>query len=650
VHRAPGALLVLHRNLKGKEIKSAITGSRGSARMNFDAVLVDASTRAILADSAAVDAIPKRLSTIQDAAGGKIGALIVTNDPTTYGSLAKRLENAGFQVDKCVVAAEATNGTDWLASQRDLRSPWAPDSRGMINFKVRATDDQATKLAKQIRKIADAVKHEGSDVEEPIIRAQHLIQRASLIPGGIRDALNPDGHTGWSPLTNQLDVTRIVKMIQEVQARGGATTQRKQIEEMITKVHGHLDACTEATPLAEQLKDQIERYAIQKKEETTIVIFSARDIAIAQQYLSRALDQKWTSAQSRVEWLTLTEALTELAARASERRLIIVGLNPRMLRFLATQREVPVRTTLLIPLHQAARMLPQLRFLSKVETLKAYRGRLVALKSQLEACLADVPDIESLVRIYDTRLPSSAHRNSPLDTADPSAYYFYLDDDRCVCASGNVFRYEDGDESGFHRVAVKDIRVGDSVFDMSDELREEVETVLSTQFPGFQFSQFRTPLDGYRATLNQAVESKFPGVDTAERIPALQEAMKLLRGPDQETSEYKLRYWLNARSDADDRAPHFPREKSEYHSFCKVLSIPEALAEQFWLIIKKVRSDNQGAGRQMASLYTEILLSPESSKIYRGINMSTIQMLRSKALDCVSQVVRIEAPKSLNKD
>jgi len=646
--KAPGALLVLHRELTKKGIKSALAGGRSGEQIPFDVVLMDASTRAILASQAAVKSIPKHIATIQEAAGRKAGVLIVTNDPAEYGSLAKNLEKAGFQVDKDVLASEAT-GTDWLASSLEFDAAWAPEPRAIVNFKVRATDEQAARLARRIRKIADTVRHEGSDVEEPFIRAQHLVQRAGLIPGGIRDALADGGSTGWSPLTAQLDLTFIEKLIQDVHARGGATTQRKQIDEMIEKVRDHLEACSESTPLAEQLREQIERFAIRTKEEITIVIFSARDIAIAQQYLARVLGEEWTVAQERVQWLTLTEALTELTARASGRRLIIVGLNPRILRFLATQREVPLHTSLLIPSYQAARMLPQLRFLSTVDTLKPYRGRLVELKSRLESSLGNLPDIDSLVRIYDTRLPASAYQPSGSGASDPSAYRLHLDDGRCVSASGSVFRYEGIDDSKFHRVAIKDIREGDSVFEMSEELREEVETVLATQFSGFQFSQFRSPLDGYRAILNQAIETKFPGVSTADRIPALQAAMASLSPNGEEPSDYKLRYWLNARNDSNDTAPHFPREKPEYITFCKALLIPEALAEQFWLIIKKVRSDNQGVGKQMASLYTEVLLAPESSKIYRSIKPETIQMLQSKALDCVAQVVRIDPPEVVNK-
>jgi hypothetical protein len=641
---APGALLVLHREITKKGIKSALAGGRAGKRIPIDVVLMDASTRAILADPQSVKAIPKHIATIQEAAGHKTGVLLVTNDPAEYASLAKNLEKAGFKIETEILAAEAT-GTDWLAAGRELDSTWVPTTRDMVNFKVRATDEQAARLARQIRRIADTVRPEGPEVEEPFIRAQHLVQRASLLPGGIRDALADGADTGWSPLTAQLDLIRIAQDIQIVLSRGGATSQRKQIGEMIDKIRGHLEACNEATPLAEQLKDQIERHIIlDRKAEMAIVIFSKRDIAIAQQYLARVLVDKWIAAKDRVQWLTLTEALTELTARASGKRLLIVGLNPRILRFLASQKEVPLHNSLLIPIYQAARMLPQLRFLSTVDALKAYRGRIVELKSRLEASLGDVPDIDALVRIYDTRLPAASRQSASGSPSDFSAYRLYLDDGRCVSVSGNIFRYEGLDDTKFHRVAVKEIREGDSVFEMSDELRDDVETVLATQFSGFQFSQFRTPLDGYRAMLNQAIESKFPGMDKADRIPALQMAMAALDKDGEEPPDYKLRYWLSAKTDPGDTAPRFPREKQEYLTFCKILFIPEALAEQFWLIIKKVRSDNQDVGRQMASLYTEVLLAPESSKIYRSIKPETIQMLQSKALDCVAQVVRIEPP------
>ena len=116
-------------------------------------------------------------------------------------------------------------------------------------------------------------------------------------------------------------------------------------------------------------------------------------------------------------------------------------------------------------------------------------------------------------------------------------------------------------------------------------------------------------------------------------------------------SSSKLRYWLVPPNQADDEtAPHFARDKGEYLTFCRALSIPEAMDFQFWGFIRKVRVDNQQGGRQLTSLYAEVLLDPDSSAIYRGTKPETIQMLQSKALDCVAQVVRIEPPTVTRKN
>ena len=83
---APGSLLVLHREIKKKGIKSALAGAKGGAPLAIDAVLIDASTRTIIADPDSVKAIPKHLETIFEASRRKVGTLIVTNDPAEYRS------------------------------------------------------------------------------------------------------------------------------------------------------------------------------------------------------------------------------------------------------------------------------------------------------------------------------------------------------------------------------------------------------------------------------------------------------------------------------------------------------------------------------------------------------------------------------------
>lgn len=640
---APGSLLVLHREIKKKAIKSALAGGNRGPPMPIDTVLIDASTRTILSDPDSVKAIPKHLETIYDACRRNVGTLIVTNDPAEYQNLGRSLKKLGLSVDGEIMAAEA-NGTDWVASGISMAPDWKPDSRTMVNFTIKVTDEQAALLARRIRRIVDAVREEGPEVEEPFIRAQHLVLRASLVPGGLSDAMSSD-QSGWSPLANQLDLRRVESLIQDVLTRGGATSQRKQISDALTDIRKHLAACADATPLAAHLRSLLERHVIKEKGAMTIVIFSRRDTDIAQQYLARCLAEKWDAVSSRVKLLSLSDAATGLSSTDNKHRLIIVGLNPKVLRFLVTRKDIPLHTTLLVPSHQAARMLPQIQFLSSVEVFKAYRGRLVELKSHLESSLGNVPDIESIVRAYDTRLPATAYQSSGAGAADPAAYRLFLDDGRCISIGGSVFRYAGLDDAGFDRVSAKDIKEGDSVFAMSDDLRDEVETVLATEFSGGKYTGFRSALDGYRAIMTQAIESKYPGASMAERISAIQLAMGTIEPAHSSVTSSKLRYWLSPPNQAvDESAPHFARDKLEYLTFCRSLSIPEAMAEQFWGFVRKVRVDNQQGGRQLTSLYAEVLLDPDSSKIYRGIKPETIQMLQSKALDCVAQVIRIEPP------
>lgn len=641
---APGSLLVLHRELKKKGIKAALVGAKGGPPLAFDAVLIDVSTRTILADPDSVKAIPKHLETIYEACRRKVGTLIVTNDPAEFRNLGRSLEKLGFAVESEIIAAEAT-GTDWLASGTSMAPNWKPDSRTMVNFKIKATDEQAAQLARRVRRIVDAVHDEGPGVEEPFIRAQNLVLRASLVPGGLSDVLSSD-QSGWSPLVNQLDLQRIESLIQDVLTHGGATSQRKQISDVLRDIRTHLATCADATPLAAHLKSLVERHVIKEKGDMTVVIFSRRDTEIAQQYLARSLAEKWDVASGRVKLLSLPDAeRAGLPVIDNKHRLIIVGLNPKILRFLVTRKDIPLHTSLLVPTHQAARMLPQIQFLSSMEVLKAYRGRLVELKSHLQLSLGNVPDIESIVRAYDTRLPAAAHYSGGAGAADPAAHRLFLEDGRCISISGSVFRYAGFDDAGFHRVSAKDIQAGDFVFAMSDELRDEVETVLATEFSGGKYTGFRSALDGYRAIMTQAIESRYPGASVAERISAIQLSMGSIEPAHASVSSSKLRYWLSPPNQAEDEtAPHFARDKGEYLTFCRSLSIPDAMAEQFWGFIRKVRVDNQQGGRQLTSLYAEVLLDPDSSKIYRGIKPETIQMLQSKALDCVAQVVRIEPP------
>jgi hypothetical protein len=109
-----------------------------------------------------------------------------------------------------------------------------------------------------------------------------------------------------------------------------------------------------------------------------------------------------------------------------------------------------------------------------------------------------------------------------------------------------------------------------------------------------------------------------------------------------EVSAGKLRYWITLGDDKD--VPRGARDKSEFMGFCSSLGVEPSMTEVFWQVIRQVRYENQSAGRDLKAFYTELLLRPENTQIYRHVAEDAIQALRSKALDCVCHVVAVEAP------
>ena len=168
------------------------------------------------------------------------------------------------------------------------------------------------------------------------------------------------------------------------------------------RVHRHLADCQNGTPLAFKLRDQVKKYAVDSREGLTIVLSTPRNIAVAQRFLSRVLGDKWVAAKTRIDWLTLSQAWIELKSRSSHRRLVLVGLNPKIVRFLVTHPEVPTGTCVLVPLQRAVGVTQTLKGLVSSETLKPYRGRLSGLLKALDHRLAEINDIETLTRSLES--------------------------------------------------------------------------------------------------------------------------------------------------------------------------------------------------------------------------------------------------------
>ena len=130
-------------------------------------ILVDARGRSAAADPQSLRRLPDFLKTIYESSGSPMGALIVTDDPTEYFVLRRRLTDANYPIDSVILAGEG-EANEWLAAPIAKSVTWRPDDRSMINFTVSILDQQAALLARQFGRIAEEVREEGSvAVEDP---------------------------------------------------------------------------------------------------------------------------------------------------------------------------------------------------------------------------------------------------------------------------------------------------------------------------------------------------------------------------------------------------------------------------------------------------------------------------------------------------
>lgn len=639
---APGALLVLPRGMKRRDVKRAVAGDSSESCVKADVALIDARGRSAAADPRAMRRLPDFLKALYEGCGCPVGTLIVTDDPTEYFVLRQRLEQAGVHVDSTVLAGES-DPHEWLASASPKANGWVPEIRRSVNFSVSILDKQAATLARRFGRIAEEVRDEGADIEEPFRLAQGFVMRASHLPGGFVDLYSEEsGEREY--LSRDLEWGRLEGAIRNILLRGGAAEQRKPIEDLIERVHKHLADCESGTPLAIKLKEQVQRFAVDSRDGLTILLSSPRNIAVAQRFLARELREGWEAAKHRVEWLTFARAPAELKARSEHKRLVIVGLSPRILRLLATHDEISTGTCLLVPAQKALGVTQTLSGMVTADALKPYRARLSGLLTTLNERLKELPDIEVLTRSLEQLTLAPQRASASTTSADPKAYCFHLEDGRSVHAAGTVFRYDGVDGEEFKRVQARSIEPGDCVFEMSDELRDEIEAALGLERGAIEASPARKAIALYHDFVKSAVTELFPTPSRQESVRVIKARMLELDQRCADVSLGKLNYWISL--DEKDPAPHGARDPDEFLLFCRALNIDSELAKKFWERIRRVRYENQTEGRQLNAIYAEILFNPESAQVYRGVSPDAIRTLQGKALDCVFHVVQVDAPQA----
>lgn len=292
--------------------------------------------------------------------------------------------------------------------------------------------------------------------------------------------------------------------------------------------------------------------------------------------------------------------------------------------------------------------------LSELEPLKPFRGRLKLLVEEFEKRLAALSSRLNLERLGNIRTTFTFDSGPPPSGASEQAaatlWRFTLEGRGTVYTTGFVYRYDEDEDVPFVRTYAEHIAVDDLLFEISDDLKEEVEAVLRRHNATIDksVSDERMLLSLYHSHIKASSALVVPeSAASRQRADAVHKRMLSIDPRIKDCSVERVMYWLDV--GRNDAKPHGASEFGFFKVFCEALGIPEAQATNYWAYIKRSRTFNQSLGRALAAQYGEILFQPQAAQVYRQIPAADIARLRALAEGCVYRVTSRRAPAPLSK-
>lgn len=642
--KAPGALMVLHHTAKRESWRAALTAQDLKASGRPEALLLDATDAATRTNYGAVKRIPDFLAFATENGFSDTGAVIVTDDPKTFFILRAQLRASKVAFTTKVWAAEAE---EVLLSAHPVAADWHPAQRSNSNFSVSIVDRDASQLALAFQRLTAAAGNEESPAYQALLEACLYVLRLSNMPAGYTDLTAASADAGEGDYGSQQNAWTPVKLKLAAALDSGALNQvRDAVERAIARAEKLIDDWNDATPMASRVLAEACKHAVVGRKGISLVLPSNRYVLLAHRFLKRKLGADWAAAEERIEWHTLSAVGKTLAGDRKAKHFVFVGINLDVLRILVTHSEVPHGTTVLVAYRQAESTLTTLISMKEVDAFKAYRGRIGLLAQELERRLAEVPNPLVINKLREMPLMFKFEGDGHSGQSGEQVYYkFELEGGGRAYASGWVYRHVPDEDPPFRRAAASAIQPGDFIFDMSDELRANLES--SLQLNGDGVSSVVDPVRMLLKLYHDDVQRRCALLFTSKKRSALaREIHAKMVGLDPKAADCRpgrVYYWLALQA-KDDMRPHASKDAKYFKVFCKALGITDETADQHWGFVRNARRLNQYLGRALVARYAEILFQPESAATYRKVPEDIIRQLQQEALRCVYRVEHVVPP------
>jgi hypothetical protein len=648
-HSAPDALFGIPYGSKKEVWKKALGSSAFEKGRKPELILVDASDEMRDVDRRLVKRIPEFITIAREVLRDDVGILVLTDHPAAFFMLKSALsEDLKITVKSHIIVNEFS-GTG--LSSVPHPEGYIPVERSLRHYGFEIIDKEASGTA---NKLLGLSRQLASNVEasQACADAAYYVLQLCYLPGGYQDLgwwLEADGRSAFTVAklawaTYEARMRRLLK----TGAMGAHAHDAELALERAAKLVSN--SWFDATPVALKLAKELSSVAARAGKRALVVLLKGPYIDIARQFLRRHFSRStpFENFESRIVFITHREIRNYLSTIAEYDRVLLVGMNEQLLRLLVTSEEIPAGTTVLLGYAQAITYKNALISLKSIGELKSFKGRVSGMADELEKRLTQIPNPIPIDRLPTRGLSFNfeSTNNTP-ENAPQELWRLDLEGAGRLLVAKRVFQYRPEEDPPFVWTAVTEIQPGDSVFAMSDDLRDLVEATLSeVGFTAFKKGHtFVGMLELYHAEVRRRSKELFPENTKRACARRILDRMGVINPTTKDCSLSRVLHWLDLDDDAIHERPQAARDRIHFEAFVRALEIPEALYKDFWVLaINTTRNESRLAGREMADFYTNVIFHPESLQVYHKVAPEVLARLTRAATDSVYRVTAKTPP------
>jgi hypothetical protein len=491
------------------------------------------------------------------------------------------------------------------------------------------------------------------EAAKPIKDAAAFVQKVSGLPtsqGIINSWL--DERDADIRFRDQFSWTAHRARVLEFMAAGHAGPEKGELQKTLKDADALLEHYRTGTTLAHMMAKTIEDGHDSERIGVVLTrpIFRLFASRFLEAYTFRQRRQ-WHDVQRQAE-LLLSVDLEQHLSSGRFTKYVFVGVDDAVLILLASDNRVPNGSEVLLTYRAGLYMRWMLKPIVALPPYERFKARIQMMLGQLAQQIGVDP--HSVLQQDDFVLPSfnfslprarvtSEHddeRNVRIDLDDCPAI---LRGERSI-----AYVYDPAHEmagaTGFRSLECKDLREGDHLFQLSEDLRELLEDVL--QKAGIAISHdapFESTLRQYHEQVMRYLRERFPQTTKTAQIQAIRQKIAE-QHPEITDLPESIDRWVSLGESVGtpfvELRPQAPRQFAHFKAFATALGFDPTSITWFWQsAIHPIRINRRMDGRYVGDVYAKILFDPESAIVHSGLSRDDTDSLYDLARESVHTVV-----------